>query len=97
KDTSACYPITNVEIFENNLSKNIKIYPNPFKNIVKIDLGETMFGIIVSIYDLNGNVINKFNLDNTKTFELNLSLPNGIYFLNINSQNKNAIIKIIKY
>jgi|GEM_PF-4235670 len=56
-----------------------------------------MFGIIVSIYDLNGNVINKFNLDNTKTFELNLSLPNGIYFLNINSQNKNAIIKIIKY
>lgn len=95
-DTSACFAVTTVGIFENTLSEGIQIYPNPTDGIMNIDLGKTMTEIVVDLCDVSGRLISQSKYKNTRKIEQNLTLPSGIYLLTINSENKKAVIKIIK-
>jgi hypothetical protein len=63
---------------------------------VKIDLGESLGEVIVSLNDLNGKLIRQSTYKNAKTFELNLQDPPGIYLLRISSGNEKATIRLIK-
>jgi len=63
---------------------------------LKIDLGETLSEFVVSLNDLNGQLISQSTFKNTKMIELKLSVQPGIYLLTINSGNKKAIIRLIK-
>lgn len=78
----------------NNLASFVSVYPNPTNGILKI---ETEFNIkINSLYitDFSGKRIKEFNKTQA---DLNIrELPNGIYFLNIQTNSKTFTHKIIK-
>lgn len=98
KDTSGCYTYDPVSIAENQLNDDLSVavYPNPVKNTLNI--GEisnankryeysitNVFGMKVMEGEIQGNIINTIDVDN---------LSNGIYLLNLRSNNK--IIKTVK-
>jgi len=78
---------------EYNFGSIIKVYPNPFENLIKIDGVEGVFDL--NIYNYFGQLIYKINKSN-KIIQLDL-LP-GIYFLNIRQfkSNKSFTTKLIK-
>ncbi len=95
-DTSTCYSVTTVGILENTFGNDIKVYPNPTKGSVKIDLGETISRFVVSLNDINGKLISQSTYQNTKVFELNLNVKPCVYILTINAGNKKVTIRLIK-
>lgn len=88
-----------VKVCKVNSTKNmelpVSIYPNPAQSKLTINNlnGSTMN---VRISDISGKTIQNIN-DLTSRTELNVeSLPNGIYFLSIQSQGKTAHVKFVK-
>jgi hypothetical protein len=74
---------------------HISVYPNPTKDIIKIDTYLTIDAVTI-INQLGQNVMQLKN-DQIINNEVNLSiLSKGLYFMNINSEDKSQSIKIIK-
>ncbi|WP_274476155.1 choice-of-anchor L domain-containing protein [Mangrovimonas aestuarii] len=90
-----------LSISDSELS-NLKVYPNPFKAAINIQLpsGYSSNDIHVSVFDVNGRLVVKqetFNQDNVVSLELN-SLSNGLYFIEISDKSSGAKFteKIVK-
>ncbi|MEI8203497.1 MAG: T9SS type A sorting domain-containing protein [Bacteroidota bacterium] len=65
------------------MQKNLKIYPNPFTDILFIDLmnNETP---IIKIFDFAGKIIDNYTIIRNDNYSLDCSkLSSGIYFINI--------------
>lgn len=74
---------------------NIRVYPNPAKSIVNISLDE---GIIdhITVVDISGKRV-LFEMPNAISASLDISaLAKGMYFVKINSSDKEKTVKIIK-
>ncbi len=95
-DTSACYGITIVSIFDNVFSDNIRIYPNPTSGNLMIDLGQQLSEISVEINDINGRVIRTEKFYNRRLIEMSLNEPAGIYFIKLVSDHNMAVFRVIK-
>lgn len=75
----------------------VKIYPNPFNGNVKLEFTEAFHSMHVEVYDIQGKVVYKNNLEYDSVKELDLNhLANGVYFLNLNMDSKIVQTKIIK-
>ena len=82
---------------EANTTKLANIYPNPVKEILKIDFPQNSENIEVSILDISGSVITKVNLNNRNTFQINVShLAKGSYICKVISSEKVELIKFVK-
>ncbi|MEQ8623881.1 MAG: T9SS type A sorting domain-containing protein [Vicingaceae bacterium] len=100
KDTSDCYTGP-VSVQENNLDLDnyISVYPNPVKNVLKIEqkqeLNET---IEYTIVNLLGMEVMKGVINNNVSNTLDLSgFENGVYFLILRSnETEQKVIKIKK-
>ncbi|MDR2011152.1 MAG: T9SS type A sorting domain-containing protein [Bacteroidales bacterium] len=97
-----------VEDYVNNpifdITSNLQCFPNPFKNSVSIvfnNSGEELLSI--KMLDITGKEI-KILENNRKalaessvfTYKIENSLPAGIYFLRVETNNKTEVIKLIK-
>ncbi len=73
---------------------NIVVFPNPFNDVISIDVKDASEMENISIRNVQGQTVYSGKFKS----ELNLSaLPAGIYFLHIKShQNQEAIFKLIK-
>ena len=92
-DTSVCVPITTVKIKEDVLENDVPVYPNPNNGIFAIELNATSLIIINNII---GVVVLKQFLDKGKQ-TINLqSEVNGIYFIQILSEGKQQVTKLVK-
>lgn len=76
---------------------NFKMYPNPTKNFVSVELPEMVYEASVIIYDMLGKIVKEANVtaDNSK---IDLSgLTNGSYLMNIKTKDgegtKTLVIK----
>lgn len=87
----------------NNNSNAVFVYPNPVSNVVNIqltDISESVFS--VKLHDNKGNLIDVTPLEKTifvnglLTIRLPVNLSKGIYFMCIESQQFNKVIKIVK-
>jgi hypothetical protein len=81
-----------------NYTKNeISVFPNPFKDNITIQLQDTESPVLISIYDIAGELIYQTQLTSMHN-ELNLTeLRSGIYFLNMIKEGKSVrAVKIIK-
>jgi len=77
-------------------STGFVIYPNPSKSIVTIASPQTINGYTLKVTDLTGKIVssNEFSgVENTIDIS---NYSNGLYFFEINSENKSETIKIIK-
>jgi autotransporter-associated beta strand protein len=77
-----------------NLSlTGISVYPNPFKEFIRIDNAENA---MVKIVDMNGKILGIYNnISNSETIAIS-HLSAGEYIILIGKENKNVSIKVIK-
>jgi hypothetical protein len=86
-------------INEKNTNNNIDflIYPNPAKNLIMIDFGQSFSGpVTVKILSIYGNQATQSKVFNANRISLNVSdLSAGMYFLQLIKENK--IIGVKKF
>ena len=77
------------------LENNLKIYPNPANDFIKLSAVGYQLSVI-KIYNYLGILIGEFEA-NSNEIEINISNYNsGVYFIEINTENGNNIKRIIK-
>jgi hypothetical protein len=95
-DTSNCVNIANVGIVENTYGNLLKAYPNPTIGNFTIDLGAVYKNTLVLITNLSGIMIDSKTISQSQILNLSIEEPSGIYIISIQSDDKNAIIRLIK-
>lgn len=95
--TSACYTVVVTNIDEVSINNSILLYPNPAIDKLYIDLGTIYTTIKIMIKDLSGRNISSKQFNNKGNIELNIeNIPSGLYFIQINAGDDQAIKKFIK-
>lgn len=80
-----------------DISKQIKIYPNPVNKILTIDLANDLEANFIEITELSGRKIYADKIPTSKTIQVNMeSFPRGTYFVHLYTNKGNIIEKIIK-
>ena len=91
--------LSGVGITENNVVKDINVYPNPSNGLFVLDISLKNTGTYkYEITDILGNVISSSEIENDKLHseEINISnQPKGIYFLRLTGDNCDKIVKIV--
>jgi uncharacterized repeat protein (TIGR03803 family) len=93
-DTSTCVTITTVSIIENPLFKQVAIYPNPSQGLVNIDLG-SLKNVSIKVHNVTGQLIYKDENINIPNYQFEIKESNGVYFIEINSNNEEQKYKLI--
>ena len=94
--TSECYvySLTNVETVD--FSSQINAFPNPTNEKLNLDLGENFETVQVTVFNIVGQQVLSFEANKTQFIELNLEGPTGMYYVKLNSAEKQAVIEVIK-
>ena len=95
-DTSVCEIVNNVSILDNDFGNTLVFYPNPTDGIFSIDLATVYTDITVIIRNNSGQEINRQTFGSTKKLQFNIEGETGIYLVEINADNKRAMLKVIK-
>ena len=95
-DTSSCYAITTLGLNERSFQNNLIIYPNPTTGNFSIDLGRTYENTIITITDVLGRVVSVSTYNQSQLISQKFEGQAAIYFLQINSGDKGAIVKLVK-
>jgi pimeloyl-ACP methyl ester carboxylesterase len=84
-------------IGENPDKKVAKIYPNPNEGKVWVEFFEKYLFVDINIFDLTGRLIKNqyFSEDFKRIVNLNLSLPGGIYILNLRTERNSQKFKLV--
>jgi hypothetical protein len=80
---------------EEGLEGKIKIYPNPVKNSVQLDIPENISSYEISVVDVYGNVLLKKKRTSGSSINVE-NYPEGIYYLRIYINGQLITHKIIK-
>ena len=75
------------------VSKNIKLYPNPSKGKITLDYGD-LEAFSTSLFDSNGVLIKNIDVYNNVD-EYNLDLPVGLYYVRSNTKDGVKVIRFI--
>ena len=83
-------------IEEDNLA-NISITPNPNKGSMSITLDNMEGDADVSVYDLNGNIVDRFVIGNaTRNYKYDMRTNAvGVYYFRINANGKTTTKKVV--
>jgi hypothetical protein len=92
-------PLVTLNINKNIISNiNIKVYPNPVSDKLKIDIQNvnSLKSTIISVYDTQGKLLLQQTITKQQT-ELNISdFAKGIYILKVSDTNNTTISKFVK-
>ena len=82
---------------ETTLEKQISIYPNPNKGIINIEFSDLNRGEIVDIKVINtiGQIVYQDRVLKQKNHQFYLNQVSGLYFIEINYNNKKGYFKLI--
>jgi hypothetical protein len=78
-----------------SIVENFKVYPNPVKEEIHVNLNEITLGLSYIIYDNVGRSIMKGKLDEANSIIKTENLSKGVYFLSI-GENTKSLTKIFK-
>lgn len=98
-DTSECVSITSVGFEKHDLQVDydFRIFPNPTKGIFTIDFGSVQKGVSLSIIDVSGNVLFSKDFQYLNQLTLDLSLKNGLYFIEFITDDQKRTTKKIEF
>lgn len=82
-------------INDNVLSKSIKIYPNPAKEVLNIDMDSFTENTLVTISDVSGKTVHSEKSKGLKTTVNISSFSKGIYFATVTKDSQSATFKFI--
>jgi hypothetical protein len=101
--TANAVPVQDTTV-STNVSKEINdsqvsIYPNPFRDLIIVDLTNQTFSSTMRIYDLNGRLLKTVSVENISNHIEIPNLRDGIYILEIMDMNHDIIHrqKIVRY
>lgn len=80
------FEITDGSVSVNELEKSntVHIFPNPFNEIINVQLNDINNSAIqIQIVDVTGKLVDKFNFTNENNIQLQNTYKKGIYFINI--------------
>jgi len=73
---------------------NLKLYPNPVSNQLFIENSTAVFISGLTIYNIQGQLVQELNIDNSDTNSIDVSkLAAGNYFLKISTSDHNQVTK----
>lgn len=75
------------------VSMNIELYPNPATTQININTDNSNFPIRIEVYDLTGQLVNDFNIDNTSNAIDISRLEVGTYILIATDPANNRVVK----
>jgi hypothetical protein len=87
---------TNVGVSGNNFGNALTVYPNPTNCELSIDLGSSYNNVSVIISNALGQVVQSQNFSNSNVLQLNIPGEAGVYFIEVNSGDKKARLKVMK-
>ncbi len=95
-----CKTIITTDIPENSIFGNVSIHPNPADEYAVLNLNNKVRGdVIISVTDMTGNMVynKRFDLvEQTNSIRIQTAnLPAGMYFVNLQSANDKASMKLI--
>lgn len=97
-DTTDCLSLTTIGLQDYAALQNIIVSPNPSKGLFHVEFPTSINKCKLSIRDLSGRVLEQHTFQHQKNVVLNLqTYANGIYFLDLHSDDIHAQLKLIKY
>ncbi|MBI3134421.1 MAG: T9SS type A sorting domain-containing protein [Bacteroidetes bacterium] len=95
-DTSACVAVTTIGIVENSMTENFIIFPNPTDGVVKIVFENDQEELNVSLFSIEGKLLESKTFTNSAAITFEIEGSSGVYLLKLNSNNQEAIIRVVK-
>lgn len=96
-DTSACYPINDVELPENPLQAGLKVFPNPTSDDVLVTMPAAYTEVEIRIFDAVGKLLRRGNYSDQKEVRLNISAKSGVFWIEVRTgSGDSARVKVIK-
>ncbi|HBS85187.1 MAG: hypothetical protein A2W91_01745 [Bacteroidetes bacterium GWF2_38_335] len=92
-DTTECISFT--QVIENNFDSEISLYPNPADETFIIDLGGITGKVNIFITDVLGKEVFAGDYSDQRIISINPGISEGIYFVNINSEGRKAVIRVV--
>jgi len=87
----------NVGVLENGLDGLLIVYPNPTTGYLSIDLGDTFENITISVKNVSGQLVSKYEFHSTNRLYVEIVGETGFYLIEINTkQERLAVIKVMK-
>ena len=86
-----------VNIHELNFdNKSFRVYPNPTNGSFTVSTPNNNANIEITICNLQGQIIYKKAYSNTSNVNIDLEIPQGVYFVTVKLSDKTKTIKLIK-
>jgi len=91
------YNCSTLAVEDAQKQNGIQVFPNPTSGFVTIQNKNNSNLKNVEVYNVAGQLIQRFNVSNTKNASLDMSqLVNGTYILKVNSDTESNTVKVIK-
>ena len=75
----------------------ILAYPNPTHDIINLDLRQTVSFATINVFSLDGKMLAQQQIHNQQQAQIDLSqLPQGLYMLQVISDQQNTVFKVLK-
>ncbi len=95
-EISSCVTISSASIANVDVNALLSVYPNPTNGLVQVTLPETLFGQTIILTNTMGQVL-ETKIINSTMLDYNLqNLSNGIYFIQVQTENGLISKKIVK-
>ena len=93
---STCYNVVLSDVNKIAL-ENAQVYPNPTTGAFTIDLARAYDNVTIRITDIHGKVVQTSNNHQGRLIQLDLEQAAGIYFVQITSDQGQAVVKLVKH
>ncbi len=74
----------------------VQIYPNPSQEVFKGFIESSQEEVVLTIYDVQGNIMSQLNQTARQDFEFGIHLPPGMYILEVQDLDKVHRVKLVK-
>lgn len=95
-DTSLCINVSNANILENTFGNQLKVFPNPTKDEITIELGNHYSEVLVIVRNALGQEVLRTSFNKTNAFNLNIPGVPGLYILELHTPEHKALLRVLK-
>jgi hypothetical protein len=95
-DTSLCINVSNTSILENTFENYFKLFPNPTRGEINLELGTNNNNISLILRNAIGQVVLRKSYNSANSLIIDIPGNPGIYILEVTAQDKKAMFKVLK-
>ncbi len=92
-------PVTSEFTIDGKWLEEFRLFPNPGRDKVTLDLGHTLEFVSVQITDQEGKIFYSKNWNSTQVIELDLNIPGmepGTYYVKIQQNNSVEVVRLVR-